>query len=93
MIPGRLVTWTILGYQKLISRYTPSSCRFYPTCSQYGLIAVRKHGIFFGILMGAWRILRCNPWSAGGIDHVPDQLRFGCCASTPDAENPGECRG
>lgn len=65
------VVWTIKGYQHLISRYTPPSCRFHPSCSQYTLGSVRTHGPVKGAVLGAWRILRCNPFHPGGLDPVP----------------------
>jgi hypothetical protein len=46
------------------------ACRYYPTCSQYGYEAIMKYGIFRGVPMTVWRILRCNPWSKGGLDPV-----------------------
>ena len=49
------------------------NCRFIPSCSQYTLEAILKHGFFKGVLLGAWRILRCNPFSKGGFDKVPDK--------------------
>ena len=68
---GQLVVWTIRGYQKMISRYTPPSCRYYPSCSQYTLEAVKIHGICRGCMLGVWRILRCNPFGGYGHDPVP----------------------
>lgn len=53
-----------------------SGCRFYPTCSEYTLIAIQKHGALKGCLMGAFRILRCNPFCKGGIDFVPEKFTF-----------------
>lgn len=47
------------------------SCRFYPTCSEYTYVAIREWGAVIGVLMGAFRILRCNPLFKGGVDHVP----------------------
>ena len=58
-------------YQVCISPFTPPSCRFTPTCSQYALEAVEKHGALKGSLLATWRILRCNPLSHGGYDPVP----------------------
>ncbi|MDQ7055378.1 MAG: membrane protein insertion efficiency factor YidD [Persephonella sp.] len=55
-------------YQKFISPLYPASCRYYPTCSQYSVEAVEKYGVFKGILKSLWRILRCNPFSRGGVD-------------------------
>ncbi|XBH21273.1 membrane protein insertion efficiency factor YidD [Jonesiaceae bacterium BS-20] len=46
-------------------------CRFYPSCSNYAVQAVRVHGAFKGTGLALWRILRCNPWNLGGIDDVP----------------------
>lgn len=45
-------------------------CKFYPTCSEYGMQAIKKDGAFKGVLKTSWRILRCNPWSKGGIDEI-----------------------
>ena len=58
-------------YQKYISSKTPPCCRFYPTCSQYGIEAISRFGVFKGSLMTLWRILRCNPFVKGGFDPVP----------------------
>ena len=60
----------IKGYQ-FVSRYTPAVCKFRPTCSEYTRQAIVKYGFFKGCAMGAWRILRCNPFSRGGHDPVP----------------------
>jgi uncharacterized protein len=60
----------IKGYKKFISPLLPPSCRFYPTCSEYGIEAISKYGVFKGGTMTAWRILRCNPFSKGGYDPV-----------------------
>lgn len=71
---GKLFIWTIRGYQKMISRYTPPSCRYHPSCSQYTLEAIRVHGVFKGTRLGCWRILRCNPFGGHGLDPVPPKL-------------------
>jgi putative membrane protein insertion efficiency factor len=55
-------------YQLFISPIFPNSCRFYPTCSNYAIEAVKKFGFFEGFLLSIWRILRCGPWSQGGVD-------------------------
>jgi putative membrane protein insertion efficiency factor len=65
-----IIVGPIRLYQRFISPMLPSSCRYWPTCSQYTVQAIKKHGVLKGGLMGAWRILRCNPWSKGGIDPV-----------------------
>lgn len=61
----------ILFYRKCISPFTPASCRFTPTCSQYALEAFRKHGPFKGLYLSVRRILRCHPWGGSGYDPVP----------------------
>lgn len=58
-------------YQKFISPYLPNSCRYTPTCSQYAVEALRKHGLFKGGWLAFKRILRCNPWGGSGYDPVP----------------------
>ncbi|HSR89081.1 MAG TPA: membrane protein insertion efficiency factor YidD [Candidatus Udaeobacter sp.] len=63
-------------YQKTISPdhglfrslFPGGYCRFYPTCSEYGYQTIKKNGLIIGIFKSAWRILRCNPWSKGGVD-------------------------
>ncbi|MCM8748303.1 membrane protein insertion efficiency factor YidD [Thermomicrobiaceae bacterium CFH 74404] len=57
-------------YQIFISPLFPPSCRFYPTCSEYGYQAIAKYGIIRGGAKTAWRILRCNPFNRGGYDPV-----------------------
>ena len=63
-------------YQRFISRFTPASCRFEPTCSAYGLEAIMEHGILKGCLLILWRLLRCQPLCRGGHDPVPDPGRW-----------------
>ncbi len=58
-------------YQKYISPMKWTKCPYIPSCSQYGLEAIEKYGAFKGSLLAIWRILRCNPFSKGGIDPVP----------------------
>ena len=58
-------------YQKTLSPALPTSCRFTPTCSQYGLEAIRKYGTLRGGVLTTWRILRCNPFGGHGEDPVP----------------------
>ena len=65
----------ILFYQTAISPHTRPKCKYYPTCSQYTYEAIETYGAFVGVLMGMWRILRCNPFSKGGYDPVPEKRR------------------
>ncbi|AAU24708.1 membrane protein insertion efficiency factor YidD [Bacillus sp. GM2] len=60
-------------YQKWISPALPPTCRFYPTCSNYGLEAIEKHGAFKGGWLTIKRILKCHPFHPGGIDPVPEK--------------------
>ena len=55
-------------YQKFISPYLGSHCKFYPTCSEYSFQSIQKYGILKGGARSIWRILRCNPWGKGGVD-------------------------
>lgn len=72
---GQLVTKVLIlpirFYQRCISPLTPPTCRFTPTCSQYAIEALRKHGPIKGLALAIWRILRCNPWGGSGYDPVP----------------------
>ena len=63
-------------YQKILSPLKPPCCKYYPTCSQYAADAVKKHGVIKGSILAVWRILRCNPWSMGGIDYVPERFHL-----------------
>lgn len=60
-------------YQTKISPNTPPRCKYYPTCSQYALEAIETFGAFKGFFLALWRLLRCNPFSKGGIDPVPEK--------------------
>ncbi|MBR2467011.1 MAG: membrane protein insertion efficiency factor YidD [Clostridia bacterium] len=60
-------------YQKFISPIKRPCCRFTPTCSAYALEAFTKRGFFIGLILTVWRILRCNPFSRGGYDPVPEK--------------------
>lgn len=84
MTPADPFIWTIRGYQKLISRYTPPVCRFHPSCSHYAVEALQVHGIVRGSLLSANRIARCNPFFPGGFDPVPPARSLSECCGTPD---------
>ena len=85
--PGRLlarirsgILWILTSpirfYQRFISPLIAPRCRYAPTCSAYAIEAITVHGPFKGLLLGSWRLLRCNPWSHGGVDHVPAKGRW-----------------
>ena len=70
----RLLQSLIHAYKKVLSPSLHSSCRFIPTCSDYALESLERHGAFFGSLLTIRRILRCNPFTRGGLDMVPVKL-------------------
>jgi uncharacterized protein len=63
-------------YQRLFSPMVGARCRYYPSCSEYAAQAIGRFGILRGLVLAVWRVLRCNPWSPGGVDHVEDQRLF-----------------
>ena len=63
----------IVFYQKYISPLKPATCRFYPSCSDYAIQSIQKHGFYKGIFLALRRILKCHPYHAGGYDPVPDK--------------------
>ncbi|MCY4514654.1 MAG: membrane protein insertion efficiency factor YidD [Candidatus Tectomicrobia bacterium] len=65
---AKLLIALIRVYQKALSPFFPASCRFYPSCSEYVVQALRVYGVWRGLLKGAWRVLRCQPLSRGGVD-------------------------
>lgn len=65
------LVWFIRGWRRWVSPLYGDVCKFHPTCSAYGLRAVEYHGAFKGSWLTIQRIVRCNPWSMGGIDYVP----------------------
>lgn len=69
-LPARMCMGLIRAYRRLVSPMLPQSCRFTPSCSRYTLEAIQHYGLVKGGLMGAWRILRCNPFCRGGMDPV-----------------------
>jgi uncharacterized protein len=66
-----LFIFLIKVYQRTLSRVMPPSCRFYPSCSEYGVQALQKYGIFKGGWLTVKRIARCHPFNPGGYDPVP----------------------
>lgn len=66
----RIAILLIRIYQKCISAFFPPRCRFYPSCSDYAIAAIKKKGFFTGAILAAWRLLRCNPFCPGGYDPI-----------------------
>ena len=74
--PRAIVAAPVRFYQRAISPALPRRCRYHPTCSQYAIDAIRRYGILKGLALAGWRLLRCNPWSHGGVDFVEDHRLF-----------------
>lgn len=68
---GRAAVWVIRFYQRTLSRVLPPTCRFQPPCSEYAAGCIERFGFLRGLVLGVWRILRCNPFNPGGYDPVP----------------------
>jgi putative membrane protein insertion efficiency factor len=83
--PRLVATFPIRVYQRLISPLVGQRCRYYPSCSEYGVQAIQRFGILRGLVLAGWRLLRCNPWSRGGFDPVEDQRLFRSRAPVPGA--------
>jgi len=93
----RLPTLALIGlirvYQLVISPMTPPSCKYYPSCSRYAVVALERHGLLRGGWLAARRLARCHPWARGGIDDVPParpstSTRAGAGADTPVPHGP-----
>jgi putative membrane protein insertion efficiency factor len=63
-------------YQRVVSPAVGSRCKYYPSCSEYAAQSISRFGILRGLVLAAWRLLRCNPFSHGGFDPVEDQRLF-----------------
>ena len=72
----QVVSLPIHAYRFLISPLVGPRCKYHPTCSRYALDAIREWGVARGLVLAAWRLLRCNPWSHGGVDRARDQRLF-----------------
>lgn len=70
-LPGRLLIGLVQLYRLAVSPVLAPSCRYWPSCSEYAIEALRRHGAARGSWLAARRLCRCHPWSAGGIDEVP----------------------
>ena len=79
-LPGILMRGAIRGYQLFISPLIPGTCRYWPSCSAYGMTAISRHGALKGGWLTLLRILRCNPWGGWGYDPVPEKTNETCCA-------------
>jgi putative membrane protein insertion efficiency factor len=73
---ARLALVPVRLYQRLLSPLLPRHCKYHPTCSAYAVEAIETHGALRGVVLAAWRVLRCNPFSHGGYDPVSAQRLF-----------------
>ena len=69
----RILLSILRFYKSSISPLLPNACKYTPTCSEYAMEAIETHGVIKGCLLAAWRLLRCNPFSKGGYDPVPQR--------------------
>jgi len=73
---SRLLALPIRFYRSAISPLIGQRCKYYPSCSRYALDVLREYGAARGLVLAGWRVLRCNPWSHGGVDFAHDQTLF-----------------
>ena len=83
----RLLLLLLRAYQYALSPFLGPSCRFYPTCSNYAIEAVREHGPARGCMLAAKRLCKCHPWHPGGVDPVPKKT-----ADAAPAASACDCR-
>jgi uncharacterized protein len=79
---SRIFLTPITLYRRFISPLIAPRCRYYPTCSAYAVDAIRSYGVPRGLVLAAWRLVRCNPLSGGGFDPVEQQTLFHTRART-----------
>lgn len=88
----RLLVGCVRFYQLLISPLFPPACRYTPTCSAYCIEAVTRHGPIGGVILTAWRLLRCAPWGGSGYEPVPERFPWPRFLQTT-LRSDGEARG
>jgi putative membrane protein insertion efficiency factor len=69
-LPGFVGVGLVWLYRVTLGALFPTTCKYHPSCSEYAVQALRRHGLVHGSLLAGWRLLRCNPWSHGGFDPV-----------------------
>jgi putative membrane protein insertion efficiency factor len=84
---AKLLIVLVKGYQYALSPLLGSNCRYHPTCSSYTIEAIKLHGAGKGLLMGAWRIVRCNPFSKGGYEPVPGSCEHAQLSAQDDKKS------
>jgi putative membrane protein insertion efficiency factor len=73
---NRLALIPIRLYQLIVSPLLRPRCKYHPSCSQYAMAAFKEFGLVRGAVLAGWRLLRCNPWSHGGVDYASQQTLF-----------------
>ncbi len=84
-----LILAPIVAYQRFVSPALPRRCKYYPTCSEYAVEAIREVGVVRGTILAAWRLVRCNPFSHGGVDLVEDRPFFKPADERSASTHPG----
>lgn len=74
--PAYLGMALVYAYRYTFGALFPASCKYHPSCSRYALDALRRYGLVRGGVLAGWRLLRCNPWSRGGVDYAEQQRLF-----------------
>jgi putative membrane protein insertion efficiency factor len=74
--PAYLGMALVYAYRYTFGALFPASCKYHPSCSRYALDALRRYGLVRGSVLAGWRLLRCNPWSRGGVDYAEQQRLF-----------------
>jgi putative membrane protein insertion efficiency factor len=92
-IAGTILRGAIRFYQLFISPLTPGCCRYWPSCSAYGMTAIARHGALKGGWLTLCRILRCHPWGAWGFDPVPDSAGRRVCGHPRASAGPAAQHG
>jgi hypothetical protein len=90
-LPATALVLLVRGYQLLVSPMFGPVCRFHPSCSSYAVGALRTHGAVRGTGLTLWRLARCNPWNAGGVDDVPPRRGRTTATRTSTGHTRGRC--
>ena len=75
-LPSYLGIVLVYAYRYTLGALFPGGCKYHPSCSQYAIDALREYGLVRGVILAGWRLLRCNPWSLGGVDYPHQQRLF-----------------
>lgn len=72
----RIAIAAVHAYRATAGQFIGGRCKYHPSCSQYAIDAIRLHGVARGVVLAGWRLVRCNPWSHGGVDRAENQRLF-----------------